>query len=108
MTEDVHRSALRATAKIALGLTVMGCGGRVEVHEAADAPESKGGAPPTGSVTTTTAGQGGATVGRGGAGGIAGAGGTDDVFCDAASPASPVDLDPGSFACCVDHLMSQP
>ena len=53
MADDVHRSALRATAKIALSLTVIGCGGRVEVPETPDTPEGTGGAPGTTSSTTT-------------------------------------------------------
>ncbi len=108
MADDVHRSALRATAKIALSLTVIGCGGRVEVHETPDTPEGTGGAPGTTSSTTTiTVGPGGAP-GTGGTTALGGAGGTEAIFCDAASPAAPVELDPASFACCVDHLTSQP
>ena len=108
MTDDVHRDALRATLKIALGLTVLSCGGRVEVHEADEPDGSDGGAPGTSSVASSSAAQGGATTNLGGADGVGGAGGAPEAFCDAAPPASPVELDPASFACCVDHLSSQP
>lgn len=108
MTDDIHRTALRATAKIALGLTVAGCGSRVEVHEAPSTEGADGGAPTTASATSTTAAQGGASAGRGGAAGIGGAGGATEAFCDAAPPPTPVELDPAAFGCCVDHLSSQP
>jgi hypothetical protein len=107
MPDDVHRRALRATAKIALSLTVVGCGGRVEIPAPAGDDAGAGGAPVTSTPSpSTTTGNGGApvvqtTTGQGGAGGVMVA------ACEPTDPTAPVSLDPQSFGCCVDHLTNQ-
>lgn len=102
MNDDIHRAALRATAKVALSLTVLGCGGHVEIAASESKGEAgHGGAPPTPTSSSRAA---STSSGRGGAGGTQMPG----PMCDAATPGDPVTLDPGAFACCADWLPEQP
>lgn len=99
--QDIHRAALRATAKVALTITALGCGGHV-----IETPneEGRGGDP-----LATTSGGGAPTVYRPAAGGApheGGGGGT--LACSPSPPSEPVSLDPGAFGCCVDWLGDQP
>ncbi len=99
--DDVHRAALRATAKVALTLTAFGCGGRVI---AAPDEQNQGGEPPA-----TTSGGGAPAVVVPSAGGAPNEGGGGDALaCIPTSPGDPVSIDPAAFGCCVDYLGAQP
>jgi hypothetical protein len=92
---------LRATAKVALSLTVFGCGSRVTVvaqEGSGEVAPSQGGAPTT---PTSTVSAGGARHAQGGAGGTA------PATCSPSDPGELVTLDPQTFGCCVDFLDEQ-
>jgi hypothetical protein len=104
MTDDIHRAALRATAKVALSLTVFGCGGSVEVQSPTEGPIAGAGGAPTPQHP-----DGGATpIGVGGSGGTQGMGGSEPtLMCSATEPPALVSIDPAAFGCCVDFLGEQ-
>jgi hypothetical protein len=100
MERDIHQAALRATAKVALSLTVIGCGARVDVL----AGEPNGGAGGTGASSTSRTTVATATSQSAAA---SGAGGAAPV-CKAPAPHEPVQIDPQAFACCAEMLPKQP
>ena len=110
MEREIQRAALRATAKVALSLTVFGCGATVEVVPAPEkkTPDTKARPP----ATTNLGGHGGARpIGaNGGAGAMAtgGAGGTSNAVCGAPELGTPVSVDPDQFGCCLEVLDASP
>ena len=109
--EDIHRRALRATAKVALTLTVMGCGAQVLVEEETEADSSASSGPNTtvGVVSTSGSGAGGTsqtsqtsqtssstTTGEGGE--------PPTAACTPAPPGELVEVDGATFGCCVAFL----
>ncbi len=103
--QDIHRRALRATARVALTLTVVGCGARVTLVE-----EESDGESDTTSVSSGTDSTVVSTSGSG-AGGTAqtststGEGGEPPVeACVASPPGELVEVDAASFGCCVAYL----
>lgn len=104
--DDIHQAALRATARIALSLTVLSCGGRVQFeHEESETeptPPTVDG-PTTGPIAAQGAGGGGGrdswTTGGGGEGGV-----SAPTICSAAPPGEVVALDAPAFACCAGFL----
>jgi len=117
MDDEIQRTALRATAKVALALTVIGCGSRVTVSLSDDGGTQDDAAGGAGGVyglnlAGTGGGRwaGGGSHGIGGIGGIggsgasAGAGGSEELLCGAPPPGESVTIDPAQFACCSDWL----
>lgn len=104
--DDIHQAALRATARIALSLTVFSCGGRVQFEQDEGETDPK---PPTDLTTGPIAAQGsGGDGGRASwttGGGEGGAGGVSaPTICSAAPPGEVVALDAPAFACCAAFL----
>ena len=87
---EIHRAALRATAKIALSLTVVGCAAHVEVSGASEQRGEGGGR----DVRATSSATGGAP--------------TESLVCDAAAPGEEVTADAVAFDCCVNQLQAEP
>src|SRR5262245_40595999 len=98
--DRVHEMALRAAARVALALTVAGCGTTVELADGGTTSAGAGGAHGSSSRAGATT-QVSASSGAGGAGG---AGGAATATCEATALGEQVSLDPASFACCADFL----
>jgi hypothetical protein len=101
--EDINRRALRATARVALTLTVMGCGARVQLTD--DETDSESAASFGASSPSTASG------GEGGVGGApqpsttTGEGGETPVaVCSPAAPGEVVEVEAATFGCCVAFL----
>ena len=95
MDESIRRAALRATAKVALAMTVMGCLGEVRV-DSAGAQAGEGGDQPATPDPLEP-----------GAGGTGGATATPDpeaLACEAPYPDEAVILDSDQLGCCEDLL----
>ena len=95
---EIHRAALRATAKIALSLTVVGCAAHVEVSGASEQRGEGGGR----DVRATSSATGSATSSA------TGSAPTESLVCDAAAPGEEVTADAVAFDCCVNQLQAEP
>ncbi len=96
---EIHRRALRATAKVALSLTVIGCGARVEFAEDEDDTASSSGTDDASSVSTTGGGAPVVTIAT-----TSGGGEAPVEACVPSPPGELVELDAPSFGCCVAFL----
>ena len=90
MDEKIRRAALRATAKVALAMTVVGCLGEVQVEADEANPEESDG-PPEEEVTTTIAPPGPQRPEPGV---------ETELACEAPGPDDEVALDPEQLDCC--------
>ena len=103
---EIHRAALRATAKIALSLTVVGCAAHVEVSGASEQRGEGGGR----DIRATSSATGSATNSATNSATSSATGGapTESLVCDAAAPGEEVTADAVAFDCCVNQLQAEP